>query len=122
VSGCLYTRRARAGALSVPEACALSRARILRGRCHEKVEGLGQCAAGQVHAVYFYARHHFAPEVIEYAVWLCLGFILSYRDVEELLAERDLEVSYETVRRLVLKFGPGYARNLRRLRSKPAGI
>ena len=40
--------------------------------------------------------------------------------MEELLAERGLEVSYETVRRWVLKFGPGFARNLRRLRPRPA--
>jgi putative transposase len=45
---------------------------------------------------------------------------LSYRDVEELLAERGLEVSYETVRRWVFKFGPAFARNLRRLRPRPS--
>ena len=46
------------------------------------------------------------------------AFTLSYPDVEELLAERGLEVSYETVRRWVLKFGPAFARNLRRLRPR----
>src|ERR1700722_20864927 len=45
---------------------------------------------------------------------------LSYRDVEELLAERGLEVSYETVRRGVLKFGPRFARRLRRSRPRPS--
>ena len=50
-----------------------------------------------------------------------LRFTLSYRDVEELLAERGVETSYETVRRWVLKFGPAFARNLRRLRPKPSG-
>ena len=45
---------------------------------------------------------------------------MSYRDVEELLIERGIEVSYETVRRWVLKFGPSFARNLRRLRPRPA--
>jgi len=63
-----------------------------------------------------YARHRFPPEVIRQAVWLYLRFTLSYRDVEELLAERGVDVSYETVRRWVLKFGPVFARNLRRLR------
>ena len=63
-----------------------------------------------------YDRHRFPAEVIRHSVWLYLRFTLSYRDVEELLAERGLEVSYETVRRWVLKFGPGFARNLRRLR------
>jgi transposase-like protein len=53
-------------------------------------------------------------------VWLYLRFTLSYRDVEELLAERGLDISYETVRRWVLKFGPVFARNLRRLRPRPS--
>jgi transposase-like protein len=66
-----------------------------------------------------YARHQFPPEVIRHAVWLYLRFTLSYRDVEELLAERGLDVSYGTVRRWVLKFGPAFARNLRRLRPRP---
>ena len=67
-----------------------------------------------------YARHQFPPEVIRHAVWLYLRFTLSYRDVEELLAERGLDLSYETVRRWVLKFGPAFARNLRRLRPRPS--
>jgi putative transposase len=66
-----------------------------------------------------YARHQFPPEVIRHAVWLYLRFTLSYRDVEELLAERGVDISYETVRRWVLKFGPAFARNLRRLRPRP---
>ena len=69
-----------------------------------------------------YARHQFPPEVIRHAIWLYLRFTLSYRDVEELLAERGLNISYETVRRWVLKFGGAYARNLRRLRPRPAGV
>ena len=68
-----------------------------------------------------YARHRFPPEVIRHAVWLYLRFTLSFRDVEELLAERGSETSYETVRRWVLKFGPKFARNLRRLRPRPFG-
>jgi putative transposase len=52
-----------------------------------------------------FARHQF-PTVIRHAVWLYARFTLSYRDVEELLAERGLDVSHETVRRWVLKFGP----------------
>ncbi len=66
-----------------------------------------------------YARHQFPPVVIQHAVWLYLRFTLSYRDVEDLLAERGLEVSYETVRRWVLKFGPAIARRLRQRRPKP---
>jgi transposase-like protein len=52
-------------------------------------------------------------------VWLYLRFTLSYRDVEDLLAERGLDVSYESVRRWVLKFGPLFARELRRRRHRP---
>src|SRR5215211_1394429 len=66
-----------------------------------------------------YARHQFPAEIIRHAVWLYLRFTLSYRDVKELLAERGVETSYETVRRWVLKFGPLFARNLRRLRPRP---
>jgi putative transposase len=51
--------------------------------------------------------------------WLYVLFTLSYRDVEELLAERGLDVYYETVRRWVLKFGPLFARELRRRRPRP---
>jgi putative transposase len=67
-----------------------------------------------------YRRHRFPPPIIQHAIWLYLRFTLSYRDVEELLAERGLEVSYETVRRWVLKFGPGFARRLRRSRPHPS--
>src|SRR5918998_1032739 len=66
------------------------------------------------------ARHQFPPVVIRHAVWLYVRFTLSYRDVEDLLAERGLEVSYETVRRWVLKFGPAIARRLRQQRPKPS--
>ena len=53
-------------------------------------------------------------------VWLYLRFTLSYRDVAELLAERGLDISYETVRSWVLKFGPAIARRLRRRRPRPS--
>jgi putative transposase len=67
-----------------------------------------------------YRRHRFPPEIILHAIWLYLRFTLSYRDVEELLAERGLDLSYETVRRWVLKFGPTIARRLRRCRPRPS--
>ena len=53
-----------------------------------------------------YCRHRFPPEIIQHAIWLYIRFTLSSRDVEELLADRGLDISYETVRRRVLKFGP----------------
>src|SRR3984893_12462837 len=67
-----------------------------------------------------YRRHRFPGPIIQHAIWLYLRFTLSYRDVEDLLAERGLEVSYETVRRWVLKFGPAIARQLRRCRPRPS--
>jgi putative transposase len=69
-----------------------------------------------------YRRHRFPPEIIQHAIWLYLRFTLSYRDVEELLAERGLDISYETVRRWVLKFGPSIARRLRRQRPRPSNF
>src|ERR1700737_4842772 len=67
-----------------------------------------------------FARHQFPPAIIRHAVWLYVRFTLSYRDVEDLLAERGVDVSYETVRRWVLKFGPLIARRLRRAHPKPS--
>jgi len=66
-----------------------------------------------------YAGYRFPPEIIQQAIWLCLRFALSPRDVEELLAERGVTVSYETVRRWANRFGPMIAANLRKRRPKP---
>jgi transposase-like protein len=66
-----------------------------------------------------FARHQFPLAIIRQAVWLYGRVTLSYRDAEDLLAERGLDVSYETVRRWVLKFGPLFARELRSRRSRP---
>jgi putative transposase len=68
-----------------------------------------------------YKRHRFPPDVIRHAVWLYFGFTLSLRDVEELLAQRGIEVSYETIRCWTRKFGRLYAWNLRRTRPAPTG-
>jgi len=69
-----------------------------------------------------YSGYRFPPEIIHQAIWLYLRFTLSLRDVEDLLAERGVAVSYETVRRWVNHFGPmiaadceSAARNLTRL-------
>ncbi len=61
-----------------------------------------------------YKRHRFPPEIIQYAVWLYHRFSLSYRDIEDLLAERGVVVSYESIRLWCNKFGPEYARRLKR--------
>jgi len=67
-----------------------------------------------------FKRHRFPPEVIRHSVWLYARFTLSFRDIEDLLAERGLDISYETVRRWFLKFGTPIAANLRRTRPKPS--
>ncbi len=67
----------------------------------------------------FYARHRFPGEIISHAVWRYYRFLLSYRDVEELLAERGIAVSYETVRRWCRKFGQAFADGVRRWRPRP---
>ena len=69
-----------------------------------------------------YVRHRFPPDIIQYAVWLYFRFPLSYRDVEDLLAERGIDASYETVRRWALKFGGTFASNLRKKRVGSNGI
>ena len=66
-----------------------------------------------------YTGYRFPPEIIHQAIWLYLRFTLSLRDVEDLLAERGVAVSYETVRRWVNHFGPMIAANLRKRRLKP---
>ena len=59
-----------------------------------------------------YRCHRFPADIIRHAVWLYFVFSLSFRDVEDLLAERGLDISYETVRRWVLKFGRIYTHQL----------
>jgi putative transposase len=66
-----------------------------------------------------YRRHRFPGEIISYCVWLYYRFSLSYRDIEELMAQRGLRVSYETIRQWCLKFGQTIAAELRRRRPRP---
>ena len=79
--------------------------------------------------------YHFPPAIIQHTVWLYSRFTLSFRDVEDLLAERGIEVSYETVRRWVSHFGlhqftlrqhiefqPYRASGRKRLRRRPCGL
>ena len=69
-----------------------------------------------------YRGHRFPPEIISHAVWLYHRFTLSFRDVEDLLAERGILVSYEAIRYWCQKFGPSYARKLRRKQGKLGDI
>jgi putative transposase len=66
-----------------------------------------------------YKGHRYPPEIISHAVWLYFRFALSYRDVEEILAERGVVVTYETIRQWCRKFGQTYANELRRRRPRP---
>src|SRR5215217_5603378 len=68
-----------------------------------------------------YSGYRFPREIIQRAVWMSLRFTLSFRDVEELLAERGIVVTHESVRRWVLAFGPPIAGRLRARRPKPHG-
>ncbi|MCX8954721.1 IS6 family transposase [Ruegeria sp. NA] len=69
-----------------------------------------------------YKRHRFPPDIIAHAVWLYCRFNLSLREVEEMLLQRGIDVSYETVRRWVIKFGPQIARSLRQRRGRPGDV
>src|SRR3954451_11275704 len=66
-----------------------------------------------------YKNHRFPVEIISHAVWLYFRFCLSFRDVEEILLERGVIVTYETIRKWCRKFGQQYANQLRRRRPRP---
>jgi putative transposase len=66
-----------------------------------------------------YKNHRFPAEIISHAVWLYFRFCLSFRDVEELLLERGVVVTYEAIRKWCRKFGQHYANQLRRRRPRP---
>src|SRR6195256_3829889 len=65
-----------------------------------------------------YRGYHFPPEIIAHAVWRYFRFHLSFRDVQDLLAERGIIVSHETIRAWCSKFGSSYAAGLRRRRAR----
>ncbi len=66
-----------------------------------------------------YKRHRFPGEIISHCVWLYHRFGMSFREVEELMFERGVLLSYETVRRWCLKFGAEFAHRLKRRRAQP---
>ena len=66
-----------------------------------------------------YKGHRYPPEIINHCVWLYFRFPLSFREVEEMMLERGVVVSYETIRRWCAKFGQAYANQLRRRRPRP---
>ena len=65
-----------------------------------------------------YRGYRFPPEIISHAVWLYFRFHLSFRDVQDLLAERGITVSHESIRQWCAKFGVVYAAGLRRRRGR----
>ena len=69
-----------------------------------------------------YTRHRFHPDIIRRAVWMYFRFNLSFRDIEELLIERGIDVSYETIRRWVDKFGFTYAKRIRSRSGRPSPV
>ena len=69
-----------------------------------------------------YKRHRFPAQIIAHAVWLYVRFNPSLREVEEMLLEHVINVSYETIPRWTVKFGPQIARNLRRRRGRPGDV
>jgi putative transposase len=66
-----------------------------------------------------YKHHRFPGEIISHGVWLYYRFPLSYRDVQEILFERGIDVTYEAIRQWCLKFRQDYANRLRRRRPRP---
>jgi hypothetical protein len=96
-------RNAREGVVTLPRACTATGGPVAR-----RMNKIG------------YAGYRFLPEIVHQAVWLYLRFTLSFRDVEDLLAERGVTVSYETIRRWVNHFGPMIAADLRKRRRQRA--
>ena len=66
-----------------------------------------------------YKNHRFPGEIISHGVWLYYRFPLSYRDVQELLCERGIDVTHEAIRQWCLKFGQDYANQLKHRRAQP---
>src|SRR5215471_8713233 len=66
-----------------------------------------------------YKNHRFPGEIISHGVWLYYRFPLSYRDVQEILFERGITVTHEAIRQWCLKFGQGYANQLKHRRAQP---
>src|SRR5437879_3175899 len=73
----------------------------------------------RVSSVNRYKGHRFPAEIISHCVWLYFRFSLSFRDVEEMMAERGVVVSYESIREWCLKFGAAYAKRIRAYGARP---
>ena len=69
-----------------------------------------------------YPRHRFHPDIIRKTIWLCFCLNLSFRDIEDMVAERGVDVPYETIRRWIDKFGLAYAKKIKRRADKPSTL
>jgi len=69
-----------------------------------------------------YSRHRFHPDIIRRAIWMYFRFNLSFRDVEELMIERRVDVSYETIHRWIDKFGSTYAKRIKSRSESPSPV
>ena len=69
-----------------------------------------------------YKRHRLLPQIIAHVVWLYARFNLSLCEVEEMLLERGIDLSYESIRRWISRFGPQIARHLRRRQGRPGNV
>jgi transposase-like protein len=69
-----------------------------------------------------YSRHRFHPNIIRRAIWLYFPFNLSFRDVEELMMERGVDVIYKTIRRWIEKFGSTYAKRIKSKSESPSPV
>jgi hypothetical protein len=104
-----HSPRVAATAASIPKSWAAMR------HCHSNtLAWYGRAVQHSLMDKLSYRRHRFPSIVIQQAIWLYFGFALSYRNVEDMLAERGIDVSYETARRWALKFGTIISRKLRR--------
>ena len=95
------------------------RIRFLRARAlSRRLEGCGSSGGPVANGMkrISYSGYRFPPAIIQQAIWLYLRFTLSLRDVEDLLAERGIAVSYESIRRWINHFGPAIAADLRKRR------
>ena len=97
------------------------RLKLSDGHCHVVREGCGSSGGPVANRMkrISYGGYRFPPTIIHQAIWLYLRFSLSLRDVEDLLAERGITVSYESIRRWINHFGPMIAADLRKRRPKP---
>jgi len=122
---CKWPVKNKTNFLPLRNAC-LPSASVIAARCCQSDDNFSPVFAGgvtrgrglELRPISF-KWHRFPPDIIRYGVWLYFRCTLSFRDVEELLAERGIDVSYETIRCWTIKFGPSIARNLKRRRPMP---